>query len=211
MNLAFPDSCLVQFAKAPRPGRVKTRLQSVLGVQGCIALHRALVEHVFATLQSGKIAHQELWCSENDPYFSALADPVAVPVRYQQGSDLGERMSSAFADRLAHYRKVVLIGSDCPGLNAEYLKEAMRALDEEPVVLGPAEDGGYVLIGLAEPLPALFRDVPWGSAQVLEVTRARLREVGKGWRELKILPDIDRPGDLRHLVGIEKLHFFSKN
>ncbi len=210
MNIAFPDSCLVQFAKAPRPGTVKTRLRSALGDEGCLALHCALVRQVFDTQKRGHIAHQELWWSEPHTFFEELLGDTTVVARNQHGADLGERMAFAFADRLQHYAKVVLIGSDCPAIDPDYIRSAFLALDEVPAVLGPAEDGGYVLIGLTVAAPVLFSGIPWGSEQVLTRTRERLGGMGWQWRELDILPDIDRPEDLQHLMGHPKLHFFYK-
>ena len=210
MNIAFPDSCLVQFAKAPRYGTVKTRLRPALGDEGCLALHCALVNHVFDTQRRGGVAQQELWWSEPHAFFDELLIDSTVVARCQQGADLGERMAFTFADRLSHYEKVVLIGSDCPAIDSDYIRTAFMALDEVPVVLGPAEDGGYVLIGLTAPSPTLFSGIPWGSERVLMQTRQRLVALCWQWRELDILPDIDRPEDLRHLVDHSKLHLFSK-
>jgi len=209
MKPVFPDSCLVQFARAPEMGRVKTRLQPVLGESGCLALHRALVAHVFESIRTGGLAHQELWCSEHHPFFAQLTDATATLVRCQCGTDLGARMAHAFADRLVHYRKVILIGSDCPALGPSYLKEALLALDESPVVLGPATDGGYVLIGLTGCAPQLFSDIPWGTEHVMSATRQRLIELGLRWRELEAMSDIDRPEDLRRLPAIGKLKKFA--
>lgn len=210
MSITFPDSCLVQFAKVPRVGFVKTRLRPALDDEGCLALHCALVEHVFDAQLRGQISFQELWWSEPHVFFEELLNDTTVVARCQQGADLGERMAFAFADRLQHYDKVVLIGSDCPAIDSEYLQAAFLALDEVPVVLGPAEDGGYVLIGMTAFAPTLFSGIPWGSEQVLIHTRQRLADLRWQWHELDILPDIDRPEDLRHLEGIPKLHLFCK-
>lgn len=210
MSIAFPDSCLVQFAKAPLAGAVKTRLRSALGDEGCLALHCALVEHVFDAQQRGRVAYQELWWSEPHVFFDELLNDKMVVARCQQGADLGERMAFTFADRLKDYAKVVLIGSDCPAIDPDYIRAAFLALDEVPVVLGPAEDGGYVLIGLTAFAPSLFSGIPWGSKEVLIHTRQRLTDLHWQWHELDILPDIDRPEDLRHLEGLQKLHLFCK-
>ncbi|WP_461482127.1 TIGR04282 family arsenosugar biosynthesis glycosyltransferase, partial [Porticoccus sp.] len=143
--------------------------------------------------------------------FSISCSPLRVRwAAVSRGGGLGERMAFAFADRLQHHAKVVLIGSDCPAIDADYVRAALLALDEVPAVLGPAADGGYVLIGLTAAAPALFADVPWGTGAVLSVTRQRLVALRWSWRELDILPDIDRPGDLRHLAGFPKLHLFCK-
>ena len=114
----------------------------------------------------------------------------------QSGADLGERMYLALRDGLATHRKVLLLGSDCPFIDKAYLGAAIEALDEAPVVLGPATDGGYVLIGAKRVDPALFKGVSWGGAEVYAQTLAALGRLG--WRhvELATLSDIDRPEDL---------------
>lgn len=211
MSAMLQDCCLVQFAKAPVPGQVKTRLGAVLSEQHCADLHRALVEHVFWCQWRGRVARQELWYSSPHPFFDGLAEQTGVTLCHQGSGDLGERMSSAFSDRLADYASVVLIGSDCPALDASYVRAAFDALSDVPVVLGPARDGGYVLLGLRSHLPALFTEMPWGSERVLDETRRRLRAAGYSWRELSTLPDIDRPEDLSHLQSYEKLNFFAEN
>jgi rSAM/selenodomain-associated transferase 1 len=211
MSAMLQDCCLVQFAKAPVPGQVKTRLGAVLSEQHCADLHRALVEHVFWRQWRGRVAHQELWYSSPHPFFDELAEQTGVTLRHQGNGDLGERMSFAFCDRLASYTRVVLIGSDCPALDASYIRSAFEVLNDVPVVLGPASDGGYVLLGLRTYLPTLFTEMPWGTERVLNETRLRLRGIGYSWRELSELPDIDRPEDLSQLHSYETLNFFAVN
>lgn len=211
MTPTAPANCLVQFAKAPIRGQVKTRLQSKLGIDGCLNLHCALVEHVLLQFANEKQICQQLWCTEPHPFFPQLTGGLPVSLHIQQGDDLGERMASAFQENLRHYAKVVLIGSDCPDLSVAVLHRALGQLDEVPAVFGPADDGGYVLVGLTRLEPALFSGIPWGSSEVMSVTRSRLTELGWDWRELEMLPDIDRPGDLHRLSGHKKLDFFTKN
>ena len=110
--------------------------------------------------------------------------------------DLGERMYHGLASGLLTHDKVILVGSDCPFIDEAYIEQAVNALDSAPVVLGPAEDGGYVLIGVTRVAWALFRGVSWGTEAVYGQTVAALE--GLGWRyvQLAALPDIDRPQDL---------------
>ncbi len=117
-------------------------------------------------------------------------------VHSQSGSDLGERMFHAIRDGLLRYRKLVLVGSDCPAIDEQYLSDALTALDSKSFVLGPADDGGYVLIGATHIEASLFEGVSWGSEAVLDETRERLTASGREWSELNTLPDIDRPEDL---------------
>ena len=117
-------------------------------------------------------------------------------VQLQQGADLGERMLHALRDALQRYSQVILVGSDCPWLTPGGLLQAAHALRTAHVVLQPATDGGYVLIGARKVGPDLFEDVPWGSDGVFAETARRLEEGGYRWTALEALPDIDRPEDL---------------
>jgi hypothetical protein len=129
----------------------------------------------------------------------------ALPLLPQQGKDLGERMASAFqAAWTQGVQRAVLIGSDCPGLTPALIVQALAELDRHDLVLGPASDGGYYLIGLRrgvtpEALTSLFRDVPWGDATVCRVTLARAAAAKLTITTLQELNDIDRPEDLHHL------------
>jgi glycosyltransferase A (GT-A) superfamily protein (DUF2064 family) len=106
-------------------------------------------------------------------------------------------MNHAIEEGLANHRRVLLMGSDCPWLGADVLKKADAALDQgAAVVLVPAVDGGYVLVGASVRCGAMFREVPWGTSTVLEITRQRLEAAGLSWLELSPLRDIDRPQDL---------------
>ena len=204
-----PDSCLVQFAKAPILGRVKTRMEPALGKTGCLKLHCALVAHQFYLQREALVSNFELWCTAEHNFFDQLVDGTNVPIRMQQGVDLGERMYKVFVDRLRQYSHVIIIGSDCPSLDGEYVAEALSRLQQGiPAVFGPAEDGGYVLIGLNNTNAMLFDGVCWGSDQVMEQTRERLKGLGWQWDELPTLPDIDCPDDLQLLSGFTKLNNF---
>jgi hypothetical protein len=139
------------------------------------------------------------------PVFAALAATYGLRLEVQQGADLGARMGHAVRTTLAPKAaapggaavdRVILIGCDCPDLDAAYLTKAVRTLDRADAVLGPAADGGYVLLGLRQFDAGLFRDMPWGGAEVAELTRARLRALGRRWQELPVLRDLDRPEDL---------------
>jgi hypothetical protein len=188
------------FAKAPAAGAVKTRLVPVLGETGAAALHAGLVRHALATARRSATA-VELWCSpdESHPFFERCAAQFGAELLRQQGGDLGARMRHAFERALGAGSRLVLIGSDCPALTPAHLAQAHAALLDHDAALAPAEDGGYVLIGLARPLPALFEGIDWGSAAVMGQTRARLAERRVRWKELPTLWDVDRPADYERL------------
>lgn len=188
------------FAKAPVAGAVKTRLVPVLGETGAAALHSGLVRHALATARQAGSA-VELWCApdESHPFFARCATEFGAELHRQQGADLGARMRHAFERAFAARSRLVLIGSDCPALTAAHLADAHAALDDHDAAIAPAEDGGYVLIALARPQPALFEDIDWGSAAVMGQTRARIAASRVRWKELPTLWDVDRPADYERL------------
>lgn len=189
------------FAKAPLPGLAKTRLIPALGAEGAAALQQRLIRHTLATAARSGLA-TALWCHPDTahPFFAVCAGEFTVDLRAQQGRDLGERMHHALCSGLAGDGVALLIGTDCPALAAADLRAAANALTADcDAVLGPAADGGYYLIGLRRPLPTLFHDMPWGTADVLARSRDRLRAAGLHWHELPLRHDIDTPDDLSHL------------
>ena len=205
----YPDSCLLQFAKAPLVGQVKTRLESSLSKARCLDLHEALVRYQFGVQLESEITNLELWCGSEHEFFHWLTKGTNVRVVVQEGLSLGERMANAFADRLRQFSRVVIIGSDCPAIQADYIDQALSALnDDVPAVFGPAIDGGYVLIGLNRFNPALFDGISWGTDKVMNETRNRLEVLGWQWKELAPLADIDRPEDLVELSNYPELSKF---
>jgi uncharacterized protein len=190
---------LIVFARAPLPGRVKTRLIRALGAAGAASLSLELLERALATACAARCGSVELHCAPHarHPVFRRLARRYGIRLRAQAGDDLGARMHRALE---GSGRPAVLIGSDCPELRAGDLRAAARALAEgADAVIAPAEDGGYALIGLRRASPVLFDGVGWGGPAVLGETRARLARLGWSWRELRTLWDVDRPADLARL------------
>lgn len=185
------------FAKAPEPGAVKTRLATLLGAEGAASFHAGLARHALAIANDARIGPVELWCapSEAHPFFAACAREFGVALRRQEGADLGARMAHAAASALAAGSSIVIIGTDCPALDAASLAEAALALRAHDAVVKPAEDGGYVLIGLSRSIPALFESIVWGSDTVAADTRLRLARSGASWKELATSWDVDRPED----------------
>lgn len=196
-----PEARVAVFAKAPVAGAVKTRLASRLGAQGAADLHARLVRRSLATATASG-AKVELWCSPDarDPFFLQCAAEFGVALCTQAGADLGERMRGAFDAAFSDGCALVIIGGDCPALAPCDVRAAIDALAECDAVLAPAEDGGYVLIGLARPLPVLFEAIEWGGTEVMARTRERLAKAGMRWQELGTFWDVDRPEDYARMI-----------
>src|SRR5688572_7864335 len=167
------DVCrrLILFTRYPIAGSVKTRLIPALGAEGAAALHRRLVLRAWRTAQKAYRAvpaHLEVYFDGPDE--RSMSHWLGNNARFvpQRAGDLGERMARAFEQSFrSGSTATVIIGSDCPGLSTDIIAEAFGRLAESPVVLGPAEDGGYYLIGLRHPIPELFHKIPWGTNRVL--------------------------------------------
>jgi rSAM/selenodomain-associated transferase 1 len=195
------ETRIAVFARAPVPGEAKTRLIPGLGAEGAAALHERLVRRALRTARDARVGPVELWCAPDasHPFFAACAAEHAARLRQQRGSDLGERMDAAFEAALGDNAALVVIGSDCPALTPVALREAAAALEHHDAVIAPAEDGGYVLVGLSTRVPGLFEGIDWGGPAVMEGTRARLARAGAKWKQLETLWDIDRPEDYARL------------
>lgn len=204
--MEFPGGRILIFAKAPVPGRVKTRLIPSVGERRAAAVYRELLERVIGAAAAG-IAPVEIWCAPDSLHevFRQAAGHPSISLHTQSGDDLGERMMFAARQALTRSEAVLLIGGDCPVLNGAHLKQAFNWLYAgADAVLGPAEDGGYVLLGLRRAERALFAGVPWGTERVLDVTRHRLGELNWAWRELEPLWDLDRENDLQRYLTMSR-------
>jgi len=189
------------FARAPVAGQAKTRLIPRLGAKGAAALQHALIRRTLQTALAANLGAVSLWCAPHceHPAFIECSDRFGVPRYLQHGVDLGARMFDAFS-RLCRQREALVIGTDCAALTVAELRAVDEALLEgNDAVFVPAEDGGYVLVGLRHPIASLFHGIPWGSELVMDHTRARLRSAGLRWRELTPLWDVDRPEDIDRL------------
>ena len=191
--------CLViVFARAPLAGQVKTRIAQRIGERAAARLHERLVRRALHTARAARAARAavELHVTRPHRWFATLD----VPVELQRGADLGERMHHALRAGLRRHARVVLIGADSPELCAADLARADRLLQgAADVVLAPAADGGYALIGARRIAPSIFSAVQWGGAHVLAQTRRNLDEARLGYRLLRTLWDVDRPEDLERL------------
>jgi len=204
------DTCLCVFAKAPVCGLVKTRLLPVLTEQQACDTHIHLIQHCLSQIQAPDWQSQ-LWATDTThPYIVERAQHSVMTLHKQQGEDLGERMAFAARTSLDDYKYVVIIGTDCPNINADLISKAVTKLKSgSDVVLGPAVDGGYVLVGLSLMVESIFRDIEWGTDRVLEMTRNRLYEAGLNYHELDVQRDIDRPEDLDYLQQAHATLFHS--
>jgi len=192
----------VVLAKAPQPGRAKTRLIPALGAEGAALLARHMLAQTLQTALEAGLGRVELCMSPapGDAHWQGVPVPKGVLCSAQGEGDLGHRMRRA-ATRVmrSHRQAVLLIGTDCPALTAQHLQQAAQALLHHDAVLLGAHDGGYVLVGLKAPCPAIFADMPWSTPAVLALTLQRLSALG--WRVWQgpVLHDIDEPTDLLHL------------
>jgi len=202
------DTCVCVFAKAPVSGQVKTRLLPSLSEQQACLVHEHLIQHCLSQIQSSDWQSQ-LWSTDvSHPYIQACTEEYSISPHTQQGFDLGERMAFTVNESLESADYVIIIGTDCPSIDVGFIQEAVNKLKAGfDVVLGPAEDGGYVLIGFSVAAGSVFNNIEWGTNQVLELTRMRLREAKLSWHELAIQRDIDRPEDLAYLQRAYPMSF----
>lgn len=189
--------------KAPIPGQVKTRLIPALGADGAAALQGWLLRRAVAMALVADVGPVTLWCAGDPrhPAFALCRAYGGVTVRHQPEGDLGARMLTALRESSTPAGTLV-IGTDCPAMTAAHLRQAARALHEHDAVVYPAEDGGYVLIGMNAALDPVFSHIDWGTERVMEQTRERLRGIGAHWDEAVTLWDVDRPDDLDRLFAL---------
>lgn len=185
------------FGRAPIAGETKTRLIPALGAQGAAALHGWMLVQALANARASRVGTLTLWHTGAFAQ-SPLALPADLRLRAQPEGDLGQRMAAAIAASPPGVATLV-VGSDCPALAPEHLRQAATALSEYEVVLIPAHDGGYVLIGMQCLYPEVFENIAWGSDQVFAQTVARLTSLNLRWLALPALWDVDQPGDLERL------------
>jgi len=201
-------AALVIFAKAPIPGEVKTRLCPPLTPDEAATLQGSFVLDM---LERTKLAvaklqlpfHRYLACAPSSDlvFFKILEERQGVRLLDQVGEDLGQRMHRTFADLFANgYKQVIIVGTDVPTLPLSVYQEAFAMLSRSDVVLGPALDGGYYLIGLTKPAEQLFTGVPWSTDQVLAVTQQNAKALGLSVGLTTAWRDVDTIADLQSLI-----------
>jgi rSAM/selenodomain-associated transferase 1 len=194
------DKRLIIFTRYPEPGKTKTRLIPVLGPEGAVQLHRQMVDSTLTwarQLKNNSAMSLEVRCEGGDEYKIRQWLGPDIPCCPQGDGDLGARMAQAFHEAFsAGMARVIIVGTDVPGLTGDLVQRAFEALTDNDVVLGPAKDGGYYLIGLRKPIPHLFGSIPWGTGEVLPQTLRIAADLNLRVFLLEPLDDVDRPGDM---------------
>ncbi|MBE9128565.1 MULTISPECIES: TIGR04282 family arsenosugar biosynthesis glycosyltransferase [unclassified Coleofasciculus] len=191
---------LIVFTRYPEPGKTKTRLIPALGAKGAANLQRQMTEHTMVRTREIKrlrFLSVEVYFSGGNPELMRHWLGWDITYQPQCAGDLGERMASAFqVSFAAGMTEVVIIGTDCPDLNASIMTQAFEMLKEKDLVLGPSQDGGYYLIGLRRLVPELFKGIHWSTAEVLQQTARIAQKLELAVAYLSVLNDVDCPEDL---------------
>lgn len=197
------STALILFAKAPVAGQAKTRLMPALGAEGAAQLAGRMLDHAVRQAHGVQAEYLELCVTPTDqhPAFKQAQACTAgqLHLTLQGEGDLGDRMARSLHRALAVHSKALLMGTDAPALTASLIHQACEALTSHDAVFVPTHDGGYALIGLRKPAPALFKGMAWSTPTVMQDTRERARTAGLRWHELPPIADIDEPADLCHV------------
>lgn len=189
---------LIVFIKNPELGKVKTRLAKTVGEDNALYIYKLLIEHTYQIslpVNAEKHVYYSSFIENSDQF-----NDIIFRKNIQKGKDLGERMSNAIKDSLGNWAsKVVLIGSDCYELNSGIIEEAFLMLDKHDVVIGPAEDGGYYLIGMKNLHDKLFKNKEWSGPDVMLDTILDCNDLGLSHYLLPTLNDVDEEEDLGEL------------
>jgi uncharacterized protein len=193
---------LLIFAKTPKPGKVKTRLLAEVSAEVAAALHAACIADTLRMARRLRGCDVLLFAAGGESHFRGLLEEMGMRSRVrvfrQRGEELGERLENAFRNGFRMgYREVVVIGTDTPWMGTARLVAAFAALREGDLVIGPAEDGGYYLLGMKRMVPGIFRGIPWSTERVLELTMGVARGLKLRTKLLRKDFDLDRPEDLR--------------
>lgn len=204
MPYKYPSAVIQVFCKAPIPGQVKTRLTPSLSALQAAAVHQQLSTRTIKLVTKTALCPVQLWCSPDTshPFFKEISLQYPVSLLPQSSGDLGKRMHQAIEHASNNYKHIILIGCDCPSLAETDLDNALQALNsKKDVVLAPAEDGGYCLIGMNKPCQDLFTDINWGNADVLRKTRAKIKSISLNSHELKTQWDVDHYADYQRYIN----------
>jgi rSAM/selenodomain-associated transferase 1 len=190
------------FAKAPVAGRAKTRLIPLLGEQGAADMQARLLRHVIVALAGQGDWQTQLWCapSQQHKLFQNLASEFDVSLHDQVQGHLGERMCAGFEHNLSQSNEVLIVGTDCPLISVDKVRASFDQLVAGyEAAITPAEDGGYVMLGLSRPVPQIFAALPWGSDKVFAMTEKILQQQSINYALQPELWDVDRPEDVLRL------------
>ena len=208
MSCRYPNALIIVFCKAPIVHHVKTRLMPYLTAQQAVDAHVELTERTLDLVTSSQLAPIQLWCSPDTQhtYFEQCAKKHKLDLYQQCEGDLGTKMHDAICSGLKHAQQVILVGTDCPSFVYSDLEQAIQALVEgDDVALGPAEDGGYVLIGMSKPYQQLFQDIAWGSDLVLSQTKCKIKELKLSHFETRSQWDVDNFKDWRRYLQVNDI------
>lgn len=197
-RIKYPDCAILVFSKAPVVGQVNTRLVPYITAEQAASLHEELTHDRLRMCTTADLCDVELWCSPDTrhPFFFDCRQRYGVQLQTQNGNDLGERMSAALQTMLGRYKKIIIIGTDAPALDIDTIDAVVNQLEHSDIVLVPAEDGGYVLLGASKHHQDLLVDVPWGTENVLASTVRNIERLGLSYSLLGECWDVDRPEDL---------------
>ena len=195
------DSLLIIFYKNPVAGRVKTRLAATLGESRALDIYLKLAAHTRSVSEATPFDKIVFYSDAIDPADEWPGEKFMKAL--QQGNDLGERMSNAFREAFhREYRFACIIGTDCAGLTRDIIRNAFEALEESDAVIGPAQDGGYYLLGMKRLLPHVFENKQWSTPTVFDETVRDFRSMGLSYETLPVLRDVDREDDLPEMLRV---------
>lgn len=194
---------IITFTRNPELGKVKTRLAKTIGNPSALTIYKKLLKHtesVLRPLTCDKAVYYSVKIREND-----IWDSNIYQKHQQNGEDLGERMANAFKNSFKNeYQKIIIVGSDLYDLKTEHINQAFEALKNNDVVLGPAEDGGYYLLGMKQFYPKLFQNKNWGTSSVLKETLDNLEQENvfllDTLNDIDVYDDIEKYNDLKALI-----------
>jgi rSAM/selenodomain-associated transferase 1 len=206
-KIKYPDCAILVFSKAPVVGQVNTRLVPYITAEQAASLHEELTHNRLRMCTTADLCDVQLWCSPDTrhPFFFDCRQRYGVQLHTQNGNDLGERMSAALQTMLGRYKKIIIIGTDAPALDIDTIDAVVNQLEHSDIVLVPAEDGGYVLLGASKHHQDLLVDVPWGTESVLASTVCNIERLGLSYSLLGECWDVDRPEDLERYRALRQL------
>ena len=203
------ENALIIFLKYPEPGKVKTRLAKDIGNEKACEIYKLLAENVIKNILPKNPGTYDVHIfftpadkeTEIRTWLKPILDDnqgIKTQFRTQEGSNLGKRMSNAFKKILQEKgcKKCIIIGTDCPEIDATLIENAFGVLKEKDIVIGPCKDGGYYLLGMSRPVSDLFVDIDWSTDRVFEQTMEKIQKNNLSCSILKTLVDIDIIEDL---------------
>ncbi len=197
--MKYPNAKILVFCKAPVSGEVKTRLTPHLTFDQAADIHKQLASRTINLVTQSKLCPTELWCSPDSKH--SFFQTFGLALKQQQGNDLGERMSNALYTSLKNCSSAILIGTDSPSMTIDILDLALTKLEKNnEIVIAPAEDGGYTLIGMNKYYRSIFENIVWGTETVFDQTMVKINVLNLNLYTLPMQWDLDRPDDLKRYI-----------